>query len=472
MSIDLRRGWSLRRRLLSIASVASLATLLLGGVAMFVAAQTEDQKLLDARLADLGRTIMAFSAHEIAEIIAEGRTEMIHVETAATLGDRYDYQIWSAQTQQLLLRSHLAPGRTPLAPLSATGFSTTLVDGETHRVFTIQQGDMVMQVAECLDDRVSAVGTVSFYFLAFLVIPFAVIGVVTWWLLTRSLASIDGSARELSRRSPIDLSPLQAVDPPKEIQPVLTAINSLLGRIREAMSVERGFTALAAHELRSPLAGLRAQAQIATMAKDSAERDTALRSVMQGVDRCAHMLEQLLDLTRSEGLTDPGRRQMDSVDLERVVHYALLELQGEIDRRRIELSVDLRARYVSGIEWGLVLLLRNLVSNAVRHTPQGSRVDISSAQIGTHVSLSVDDSGPGIPPDDRIRVYERFERLGRTDGQGVGLGMAIVRSIIESHQATIHLLDSPLGGLRAQVLLSVVEPPAPAEPSASLSIAK
>ena len=113
-----------------------------------------------------------------------------------------------------------------------------------------------------------------------------------------------------------------------------------------------------------------------------------------------------------------------------------------------------------------------VVASSCRHTPQGSRVDISSAQIGTHVSLSVDDSGPGIPPDDRIRVYERFERLGRTDGQGVGLGMAIVRSIIESHQATIHLLDSPLGGLRAQVLLSVVEPPAPAEPSASLSIAK
>jgi signal transduction histidine kinase len=468
------RTWSLRRRILMIASLASLATLLLGGVAMYVAARAEDETLLDTRLADLGRTILSFSEHEIGEILAEGRSEMIHVETAATLRDRYHYQIWAIPAGTQLLRSHNASGTKPMAPLQGIGFSNSIIDNEEHRVFSLRShdGTMLIQVAECLDERESAVGAVSFYFLLFLVVPFAVIGFVTWWLLNRSLRAIDGSARELASRSPIDLSPLQAQDPPQELRPMIDGINGLMDRIREAMSMERGFTAVAAHELRSPLAGLRAQAQLASMSETADERNQALAAVMGGVDRCAHMLEQLLDLTRVEAHANRSAGlRLGPVSLERVLQHALADLHPEIERRQIALTVRLTVDQVNGLEWGLVLLLRNLVSNAVRHTPPGSRVVVASRREGEFVCLTVDDSGSGIALQDRQRVFERFERLGRSDTQGVGLGMSIVRSVVESHMATIHLLESPLGGLQVKVLFSP-EPASDTPLHAELSAAK
>ncbi len=473
---DAARTWSLRRRILMIASLASLATLLLGGAAMYMAARTEDEALLDTRLADLARTILSFSEHEIGEILAEGRSEMIHVETAATLGDRYHYQIWAFPSGTQLLRSHNTSATKPMAPLQAVGFSNAMIASEDHRVYSLRshKGDMVIQVAECLDERESAVGTVSFYFLLFLLVPFSLIGFVTWWQLNRSLRSIDGSAAELARRSPIDLSPLQAADPPQELRPMIDGINGLMHRIREAMSLERGFTAVAAHELRSPLAGLRAQAQIASMSGTEAERNEALAAVMAGVDRCAHMLEQLLDLTRVE--SQAGRtagRPFGTVSLERALQHALADLNAEIHRRQVALSVRLQVDEVDAMEWGLVLLLRNLVSNAVRHTPRGAMVVVESCREGDSVCLTVDDSGTGIAPEDRQRVFERFERLGRNDAQGVGLGMAIVRSVVESHMATIHLLDSHLGGLRVKVLFAPAPRPQPHPPlHVELSAAK
>ncbi len=450
--IDGRRGWSLRRRVMLIAGLASLATLILGGAAMYVAAQAEDDKLRDARLADLGRTILFFAEHEIDEIRAEGRTDMIHLETEQTLGNRFDYQVWSTEDRKLLLRSHKASAESPMAPLDGVvSLRTVRLEGEPYRVFSFAgQSRMLIQVAERLEGRDSTIGLVSFYFLTLLVIPFSMVALVTWWQLNRAMRAIDGSVRQLARRNSIDLSPMNVQDPPQELELMIGAINGLLGRIGDAMSVERGFTAVAAHELRSPLAGLRAQAQLASMCTSDGERNEALAAVMQGVDRCSHLLEQLLDLTHSEAL-EPGEKWTE-VEIERALEYALADLRREIERRRVRLTVRLEAQRVHAVEWGVVLLLRNLLSNAIRHTPEGSAVEVSSSRQSAGVLLTVDDAGPGIPPALRARAFERFERLGRNDAYGVGLGLSIVRSIVQSQAATIHLVDSPLGGLRVQVL--------------------
>lgn len=450
---EVRRPWSLRRRLLTIAGMASLATLLAGGIAMFWAAKVEDDKLLDSRLADLGRTILLFSEHEIEEILADGRNDMIHVETATTLGDRYHYQIWSIDAGKLLLRSHMASATQAMLPLDVTGFRTVNVDNEKSRVFAFRGGTgrMVIQVAEHLHERESAIGTVSFYFLLFLVVPFAAIGAVTWWQLNRSLRSISGSARQLSQRSPIDLAPLQGDNPPQELRPMIDAINGLFSRINATLSLERGFTAVAAHELRSPLAGLRAQAQLAASAQSAQERDEALAAVMQGVDRSAQLLNQLLDLARIESHADTMRQHRTQVDIARVISHVQASLAKEIERRRVQLVLRLDEPSVLAVEWGLFLLMSNLLSNAVHHAPVGSRIEVSTARVGDSVLLTVDDAGPGIPQSQRQQAFHRFERLGRQDNAGVGLGLAIVQSVVESHGAAIHLLDSPLGGLRVQV---------------------
>lgn len=450
------RDWSLRTRLMLIAAVASLATLLAGSGAMYWAAEKEDERLLDSRLEDLARTVLSFSEHEITEILGEGRTEMMHTETAATLGSRYRYQIWTRHGT-LLLHSYKASKTAPMQPLRQLGFSTQRIEDEDFRVFALEGngGEMVIQVAECLDERESAIGVVSAYFIAFLVLPITLIFALAWWMLRRSLRAIDASAEQLSTRSPIDLTPVVAVDPPLELQPMINSINTLLERVDRTLSLERGFTAVAAHELRTPLAGLRAQAQIAATAASPEELAQALALVMNGVDRASHLLDQLLDLARMESAASEAERHRKSVDLARLYETVLGDLGNLVDRRGLRLEADFMEPRIVAMELGMLLLLRNLLGNAVRYTPVGGRIVVSTRREGGEIALTVDDSGPGIPAESRVRVFERFERLDARGGEGVGLGMSIVQSVVVAHHAIIRLLESPLGGLRVQVRFPV-----------------
>lgn len=446
------KDWSLRTRLLVIAALASLTTLLAGGGAMYWAAQHEDQRLLDSRLEDLARTVLSFAEHEITEILGEGRTELMHTETAATLGSRYRYQIWTRHGS-MLLHSYKASPSVPMMPLRNLGFGTVAIEGDDFRVFSMEGngGEMVIQVAECLDERESAIGIVSLYFIGFLLLPFGIVFAVTWWLLRRSLRSIDASAAQLSQRSPIDLTPVVAENPPVELKPMITSINALFERINKTLSLERGFTAVAAHELRTPLAGLRAHAQIAATARSPEELAESLAAVMVGVDRAAHLLDQLLDLARMESVASDTDRLRQSVDIARVYESVVSDLGSLASRRGLRIESDFMEERIVAMELGMLLLLRNLLGNAIRYTPAGGRVNVSTRREGTAITLTVDDSGPGIPPESRERVFERFDRLGAIGDEGVGLGMSIVQSVVVAHQAMIRLLESPLGGLRVQV---------------------
>jgi len=446
------RDWSLRRRLMAIAALACLATLIAGGGAMFAAAEKEDERLLDARLQDLARTVLSFSEHEIAEIIGEGRSELVHIETAATMGTRYRYQMWTRHGT-VLLYSYKASPKLPMMPLRETGFATTQIDGEDFRVFSMEGngGEMVIQVGESLTERQGAISIVSGYFLAFLVLPFVLIFVVTWWMLSRSLRSIDSSAAQLSQRSPIDLTPVQTDNPPRELKPMIGSINALFERITVAMSLERGFTAVAAHELRTPLAGLRAQAQIAATATSPEELAESLAAVMTGVDRASRMLDQLLDLARIETMMNEADRISTWVDVADVYQSVMSDLAPQAAKRALHFDPRFGEFRIHGMELGVVLLMRNLMANAIRHSPDGGTISIRTERDQDSVTLTIDDAGPGIAPEARQQVFERFYRLNKTQGEGVGLGMSIVQSVVEAHRAIIRLLESPLGGLRVQV---------------------
>lgn len=446
------RDWSLRTRLLVIAAVASLATLLAGSGAMYWAAEREDRRLLDSRLEDLARTVLSFSEHEITEILGEGRTELMHTETAATLGSRYRYQIMTRHGN-MLLHSYKASPSVPMVALRQVGFSTVRMEDQDFRVYAMEGngGEMVIQVAESLDERESAISIVSAYFVGFLLLPFVLIFSITWWLLRRSLRSIDTSAAQLSQRSPIDLTPVVAENPPIELKPMIQSINSLFERINKTLSLERGFTAVAAHELRTPLAGLRAQAQIAATARSPQELAEALAAVMTGVDRAAHLLDQLLDLARMESVASDAERLRKSVDVVQVYESVVSDLGSLASRRGLRLESDFMERRIVAMELGMLLLMRNLLGNAIRYTPVGGQISVSTHRESESVTLTVDDSGPGIPPESHGRVFERFERLGAQGDEGVGLGMSIVQSVVIAHHALIRLLESPLGGLRVQV---------------------
>jgi signal transduction histidine kinase len=247
------------------------------------------------------------------------------------------------------------------------------------------------------------------------------------------------------------LLPLPPQDLPDEVRPLVEALNALLQRLADAFDGQRAFVADAAHELRSPLTALKLQAQVLRRADDEATRDAALTALQAGVERAIRLVEQLLALARAE----PGARAPALVPLAPAViaREVLADAAMMASQRGSTLSLDADdSVQVIGDAAGLGTLLRNLVDNALRYTPAGGQVRVGVAREGDQARLRVDDSGPGIPPEQHERVFERFVRGDAAAGQtGSGLGLAIVRGIALRHGATLRLDRSPLGGLRVDL---------------------
>lgn len=450
------RPWSLRGRLMAIAAFVCTSVLLAGGFAMYRAAAFEDDKMLDARLASLAQVVFGFAEHEIEEVRAEGRLDAVQLNTESSLGSRYRYQIWSPDGR-LLLRSHMASASLPLMPLAERGFVTVTLDGEKARVYAEVTGGgaMIGQVAELMRDRQAAIGAVSGHFLALLAIPLLLIVASSWALLNRSLRTIDGCASQLQQRNPRDLTPLRAENPPVELKPLVDSINALFGRIDKALSVERGFSAIAAHEMRTPLAGLRVHAQLAARAASPQESTEALRALLTGIDHASRLLDQLLDVARSDGLVAEDCRLHEPVLLQAVYHRVVSDLGPAASERDLVLMARFEAEQVQADEQGLYLIMHNLLANAIQYTPQGGRIEVGSAEHEGVVTLTFDDSGPGIPAARHLEAFERFNRLDRADSQGVGLGLSIVQAVAQAHAASVRLGQSSLGGLRVEVQFAV-----------------
>ena len=238
------------------------------------------------------------------------------------------------------------------------------------------------------------------------------------------------------------------------MQPLVTALNDLLERLRKALERERAFMADAAHELRTPLTALHLQVGMLARASGESERTAAMGTLSAGVQRAIRLVEQLLALARQEPRAE-GRRV--PVRLDDLAREVVAELVPLADAGRIDLGVEAaQPATVRGDADELRTLLRNLVDNAVRYTPAGGRVDVTveaavaaspgaSPTAASGARLTVSDTGPGIPPEDRERVFDRFYRRAGTEPPGSGLGLAIVKAIADAHGATLTLADGPGG---------------------------
>jgi two-component system OmpR family sensor kinase/two-component system sensor histidine kinase QseC len=452
-----------------IGGFAMLTTLLVGGLSMYWAASIEDDQMLDARLEQLGSTILSFVENGLTEPgeLREAQHGALATRPAAAL--LYRYQVWT--TAGMLLRSFEAPSERSFVPLDQFGFSKTSIKGDTYRTFSLpsRDGRYVVQVAECIDERIGQIATTTGYYVGFLLLPFALLCGAVWVLLMRSMRSIDTIAMQLRERNPLDVTPLRVQSPPEEMQPILVSLETMFQRVRNAISVERRFTSVAAHEMRTPLAGLRAQAQLACSANDPGETQDALNSVIVGVDRAAHLLNQLLDIAKIETLSKESSLEFREVWFNDVYAQLLVDLERSARERGIVLTHDFAADCVWAQPLGMLLVMRNLLANAILYSPRGGTVHVSTRAQDEAVVLTVDDSGPGIPPQDREHAFERFNRLGATSSHGVGLGLAIVLMVVEWHGAKVTLLDSPLGGLRSQVTFQLG--PRSLEPTLDLAAA-
>jgi two-component system OmpR family sensor kinase len=312
-----------------------------------------------------------------------------------------------------------------------------------------------VQIAQDLDARQARARAIAVR----AVLPIALLApllmLAVWWLIDRSLAPVERTRRQVAARAADDLSPLPDSDLPEEVLPLVQELNLLFGRARLAFETQRNFVADAAHELRSPLTALKLQAQALRRPQDEASRDAAIARLNEGIDRAIDLVGQLLALAHEEGDGQNGAAAPQQVDLQELVRQVVSGLLPQAQAKRIDLGLapgDSQPLQVQGQPAALHTLLRNLLDNAIKYTPEGGQVDISLALRDRAPCLFVEDSGPGLPDAERERVFDRFYRVAGSAAQGSGLGLAIVRTIAASHGATVTLERSPrLGGLRCEV---------------------
>ncbi len=435
---------SLRRRLLFLLSGTVLAAWLATAVFTYFDAREEIGEMLDAHLAQSAGLIAAQLEHELDD------------DHESTVPRQYKherkiaFQVWDRKGR-LLLRSSSAP-ETRLQSRSE-GYGDATIDGKRWRIFSRwdESRHYVVQVGERYELREELAESVAGHLLHPLYFALPALALLIWLAVGAGLAPLAGIAREVAQRAPDNLAHLDAGNAPREISPLIAALNALFDRLRTSLEQERRFTADAAHELRTPLAAVKTQAQVALGATGEAERGRALANVVSGTDRAAHLVEQLLVLARLDPQTalPPGQR----VDLQALAQQGVAELAPAAAGKGVEAGLAPgEAAPVAGDAVLLAVLLRNLLDNAVRYTPPGGEVEVSVKPAAGGVSLAVVDSGPGIPEAERGKVFDRFHRVLGTGEEGSGLGLSIVRRIADLHRATVVLGEGPGGrGLRVEV---------------------
>lgn len=443
---------SIQRRVALVSAMVVTIALAIGVVGMEVVEGFEHEQLLDGRLKHLARTILKFVDNQ-PEKVAEVTPEALLRQGVKAEKPIYIFQAWSG-TGKLLLESPDAPISQPLTKLDNFGFDSVSINGEMHRVFSLPSPgrSVVIQVAEPIKERADDFRVTFGLYLVTLVLPFGFSMAATWFLLRGSFRTLDGLAERLRGHHLLDAKHEISDTPTKEFAPVFQAVDALFQRTGQAFLLEQRFTSTAAHELRTPWAGIRAQAQIASRAQNPEELQAALQSIVRGVDRASHLLDQLFDLTRVDSMSKGLSSSFQRVQLASIYNEVLDDLGSKAEAKRITITEQIPNENIQGLEFAIFLLLRNLVSNAILYTPEGGRVEVNVQRHGQEVTLTVDDSGQGIAAEARERAFERFNRLGQRGTEGVGLGLSIVAQIVELHHAEIHLLNSPLGGLRVQVV--------------------
>ena len=438
---------SLQTRLLT--TVLALV-LVAWGVAAALAWHETDEEVSDLLDAHLAQTAALLRLQPLDELDEDRLNEAPELDKHQP---RVVFQLW--HEDQLLARSASAP-QEPLTQRRKRGFADSQVDGKAWRVFVTQgrESDVRIVVGELQSVRREIVqaSLTSILKPMLWAIPLLALGI--WWAVRGSVRPLGRLGHAVAARQPQSLESLSTAGVPPEVLPLVTALNELFERMARLLATEQQFTADAAHELRTPIAGIRMQAQVAQGATNTQERATALQATVQGCDRATRLVEQLLQLARldAEATPDSG----SSAPLADVARQVAADLQATAERR--QQRIVLREPMAPGMHIPLPeplarVLLRNLLDNALRYSPEGAEVQLQINELGDgHAQLSVEDSGPGLTPEEQARLGERFFRVLGTGQSGSGLGWSIIQRIARLHHLQVGTDRSPgLGGLRVTV---------------------
>lgn len=401
----------------------------------------------DLMLREVAEQILLSMPRDIAGNGDSGRLRLPPDQPAVSMRKfgKLQFQVWSLAGHGRVVASQ----RAPTAPLKADfrpGFGHGRSADEQWRVYAVSDAEGRVQVQTGLaQSQVQAelrywAGAGLVYALVALL---ALVG-ATWLAVHWSLRPIDRLRGDMAQREPLDLTPLPTAGITREVLPLVESFNALLARLGGAMQAERQFLADAAHEIRTPLAALLTQAELAMHADTRAEAQLALQRLAGGIERTSRLAQQLLDSARLEA--SQRSRDDTTVELAEVATMVAREFEGMASRRRQVLFVTASETPVHGNLDDLGILVRNLIDNAVRYAGEGARIEIDCRVAAGRARLCVRDDGPGVAAAERERIFERFFRGSNGNGErGSGIGLSLVARIARRHGATLAAADG-IGG--------------------------
>ena len=428
---------SLRIRLILLLGVAIMAAATVQFTTSFRAVMQAANKLFD------------YHMQQMAIALLDGGFEQVELHSSRDQDENsFDFviQVWADD------RARVYQSRTYrfLPKQGVLGYSTVTLANGDWRVYAVQTSSRTIQVAQKMSarrDRAISLALHSVW--PVMAVSLLLFGVV-WWVVTSALSPLNRIGRDLANRNVDSLAPVSDNGVPQEVSLLVAELNSLLTRMAQALQSQQRFVADAAHELRSPMTALKLQVQILARAKDETARTQAIVRLLGGIDRSSRLVEQLLVLAREE----PSSQEFESrvIPLAASVSQALADVAPFALSRHIELRGGALAQVnILGDGESLRMMIRNLLDNAVRYTPEQGLVQIDLVTDGSIATLTIQDSGSGISQQNRARVFDRFYRVPGTSQTGSGLGLAIVKTIADRYGATVELGSAAIGGLAVTV---------------------
>jgi two-component system OmpR family sensor kinase len=436
---------SLRRRLLLWLLPATFLAGLLASIGTYWGAVLELDDLLNDQMRYLAEHINVDPGERVVLTDTGKKPSPLSDDNA----DEVLLQVWSAGVLSFTTDSALT-----LPPPQQTGLSDVQVGDQIWHTFVSKRGDKFIRVAQAQNKRWEELAGLAVHLLWPVMSLIPLLALFLWFGISYGLKPLRTVATELSERNVNSLQPIASKELPGEVKPLVDALNDLLERLANAFTMQKHFIADAAHELRTPVAALSIQVELAQRATLDDDRQISLCEVQAGVTRLTHLTQQLLTLARLE--PDAQSPVMQSVELSALCKSVINDQVRRAEASGIDLGLtEHAASSILGDYETLRILLNNLVDNAIRYAGAHAKIDLAVRETDQGIVLEVCDNGPGISAADRERVLERFYRGNNQSSSGSGLGLSIVKTITEQHGAQVVLDAAPNGlGLRVQIIFS------------------
>ena len=424
---------SIRFRLLLMLLLPVAIAYVVIGVASYYSSFHEAEEIYDAHLTHLAKVLRALTRHEVKEgDVTEKRIDVSEDFDLHAYEKNYAYRVWLGPKMILQSSNSLDFGSVTVP----NGFTERTISKHRWRFFVLRDNNITVEVAERSEIRVDLIHHIlaGIFLPQILIIPS--LALIIWIGVVRGIRPLDNLSDLIRRRDPNNLEPIQAAAIPKEVVPVVESINDLMNRVTDVLDHEKKFSNYAAHELRTPLAALKTQIQVALRSKDEQQAREMFREMLPAIDRMQHLVDQLLTFVRIKN----NENSQDQIDLGKLCQSILTDMVPEAVKTKRELASEIESEaYVCGEADMLSTLIRNLVGNALKYTQPGGHINVAVIREPDSVLLMVTDDGIGISQKEMNNIFDSFYRVTGTHANGCGLGLAIVKWIAEMHHAKVDM---------------------------------